>query len=93
MIANWNEKRIVTILVSILIVIGCVYSTFGTLTTPDEIDTINQYLPNYNQVSVPMYHKGQFCDDRMPNELSYGIMSTTTIYFIQFILLAFALNA
>jgi hypothetical protein len=58
MIRNWNEKRIMKILLSIIFVVGSAYSTFGMLYTPDIITTINQYLPNYNQVGTPMYHEG-----------------------------------
>jgi hypothetical protein len=81
------------ILLSIVFVVGCTYSTFGMLYTPNIITTINQYLPNYNQVGIPMYNEGSFCDERMPNELSYGILATTSTYIIEFILLSFALNA
>ena len=40
MIRNWNETRIMKIMLSIVFVVGITYSTFGMLYTPDIIDTI-----------------------------------------------------
>ena len=82
MIRNWNETRIMKIMLSIVFVVGLTYSTFGMLYTPDIIDTITQFLPNYNQLGIPMYNDGSFCDVRMPNELSYGILFTTSTYVV-----------
>ena len=93
MIRNWNEKRIGCIFVSIFFVLGFAYSIFGMLYTPNEETTLNQYLPNYNSVGVPMYNEGEFCDERQPNELSIGVATTTSTYAIQLALLSWALNA
>ena len=63
MIANWDEKRLISILLPIFCVLSWGYIIFGLHS--DKID-YNQYLPNYNSLNVPMQRDGRFCDERMP---------------------------
>ena len=51
MIARWDEKRLITILLPIFGVLAWSYVIGGLLSNNHDD---NQYLPNYNTLNVPM---------------------------------------
>ena len=51
MIANWNEKRLIAILLPIFCVLSCLYVICGLISDNHDF---NQYLANYNALNVPM---------------------------------------
>ena len=73
MIWNWNEKRLIAIVLPIFTFLSAIYIIIGLL-SPDW--DLNQYMPNYNSLNVPMYREGRFCDERMPRQMAAGTLTT-----------------
>lgn len=90
MIWNWEEKRLVSIVFPIFTILALILIFYG-------IDSWkwdgNQYIPNYNPLNVPMYRKGVFCNERMPNQLSQTTAIIQISSFIEYVLLCWAMHA
>lgn len=95
-IHKWSEERILKIFLPILFVVSGVVITCGMLMkTQNSVQNNipNYFIPNYNTLSYPMINDGDFCIVNMKIGFTYMNFLISLVSFIEYILLAFALNA